>query len=340
VGAENPYRPFLLDNFSYPPTFLLLVSPLTIWDGDFLAQRALWFGLNGVIAALGLWILARWIDGAKAHRVLLLAPLLLGSLPILVTLQIGNFHLAATVLSLLAMVALERHRAAMGGALLATTILSKISPGILGIVLLLQRRFREALWAAGFSVLFFVLSLLCFGTKPIVFFLTFALPRLNAGTAFPFMDTVTGIITNTSPFGIPFKLKFLGFEIGDPWHIGPQVAHIYTFGLLMVAIVGAWCRGDRRDQAIRWMSLLVLAAMQSPFCPAYATIALLWATSLLAVEVRRVRDAILLIALWPALLLVPHGMAPERQAILSIAQTALTLSVCVWLVLRTPRFVA
>ncbi len=131
-GVENPYAPFLLDNFSYPPPFLLLSAPLAVLDGDFLAQRALWFGLNGLFAAFGIWRVARWIDGTAAHRVLLLAPLFLGSVPVLVTLQIGNFHLAVTALSLLAMVALHRQRAATGGALLAMAILSKISPGILG----------------------------------------------------------------------------------------------------------------------------------------------------------------------------------------------------------------
>ncbi len=84
------------------------------------------------------------------------------------------------------------------------------------------------------------------------------------------------------------------------------------------------------------MALLVLAAMQSPFCPAYAAIALLWATTLLSVEVRRPRDAVLLIALWPAILLVPPTMAHGPQAVLSIAHTALTIGVCVWLVLRGP----
>jgi len=71
-GVENPYRPFNLDNLSYPPTFLLLLWPLAALDGDFLAQRALWFGFNGLFGAFGLWAVARWIGGPAAHRALLL----------------------------------------------------------------------------------------------------------------------------------------------------------------------------------------------------------------------------------------------------------------------------
>lgn len=337
AGVENPYRPFELDNFNYPPTFVLLAAPLATLDGDFLAQRALWFGLNGLLVALGLWVVARWIVGPGVHRVLLLAPLLLGSVPILLTLQIGNFHLAATVLSVLAMVALAGGRSATGGALLAMAILSKISPGILGIVLLVQRRVRASVLAAGFGALLLALSLLLFGTDPIRSFITTALPHLSTGAAFPFMDTEAGIATNMSPFGIPFKLKLLGFDVGDPWHLGPWVSRVYTIGLLLLAVASARRRGDRRDQAIRWMSLLVLAAMQSPFSPAYSTFALLWATTLLSVEVQRTRDAVALIALWPAILYGGQGLDPLAQATLSIAQTALIVGVSAWLVVRPAR---
>jgi hypothetical protein len=337
AGSENPYRPFALDNFSYPPPFLLLVSPLAPLEGDFFAQRALWFGLNGILLALGLFLVSRWIDGPGAHRALLLSPLFFGSVPILVTLQIGNFHIASVLLSVLAMVAFDRERPAAGGALLALAILSKVSPGVLGVVLLAQRRFRAAAFAAGFGALLLALSVLRFGTNPLVSFLRHALPRLSSGAAFPFMDTESGILTNMSPFGIPFKLRFLGLDVGNPWQVGPHIAHAFTLGLLLLALVTARRGGDRREQAVRWMSLLVLAALQSPFSPAYATIALLWATTLLAAEVRRAREAIALVLLWLLVLVVPPVLSPAARAIQSMVQTALILGVSVWLIVRVPR---
>jgi len=282
-------------------------------------------------------VVARWIGGPAAHRALLLAPLVFGSVPILVTLQIGNFHLAATVLSLLAMVALDRGRAATGGALLAMAILSKIAPGLLGVILLVQRRFREAALAAGFGALLLALALFFFGTDPAWHFVTFALPRLSSGEAFPFMDTPSGIATNMSPFGVPFKLRVLGVETGDPWPLGRVVARVYTVGLVLLAIIAARRSGDRRDQAIRWLALLTLASLQSPFAPGYSTIGLLWATTLLAVEVRRAREAVALIALWPAVLFAPLGQSLETFATISVAQTALTIGVSVWLVARRAR---
>ena len=336
-GVDNPYRPFGLDNFSYPPPFLLLTAPLAPLAADFLAQRALWFGLNGVLLALGLCWVARFVDGPGAHRVLLLAPLFFGTLPVLLTLQIGNFQIATVVLAILAMVAMDRGRPIRGGALLALTILSKISPGILGIVLLVQRRLRAAAITAGFGLLLFALSVLRFGTSPVQAFVTYALPRLRSGRAFPFMDTEAGILTNMSPFGIPFKLHFLGLDVGEPWHVARRIAQVYTIALVGLAIAAARRQGDRRERAVTWMALLVLAALQSPFAPGYVTIGLLWATTLLAVEVRRARDALGLVLIWLSILVVPPGLRPATLVIQSLLQTAVILACSVWLIVRRPR---
>ena len=337
AGDAPPYPPFSLDNFSYPPAFLLVAASLAPLEGDFAAQRALWFGLNGLWLAVGLWVVARFIDGPRAHRVLLLAPLFFGSLPILITLQIGNFQLAAVTFALVAMVALERGRAATGGALFALTILAKISPGILGVVLLAQRRFRDAALTAAFGVVLLALAVLLFGRDPMVSFVTYALPRLNSGAAFPFMDTPSGILTNQSPFGVVFKLRLLGLDVGDPWRLAPRIAHAYTLALVLLATLAARRPGDRRERAVTWMSLLVLSALQSPFCPAYATLGLLWATTLLAVEVRRLLGAMGLIALWLMILVVPPWLSVEVRVVQSMVQTAVILGVCGWLVARAPR---
>lgn len=335
--AAPRYAPFALDNFSYPPTFLLLASPLTLWEGDFLAQRAVWFGLDGLLLALGLWVVARFVEGPRAHRVLLLAPLFFGSLPLLVTLQIGNFHLAAVMLAMLAMVAVERGRATSGGAMLALSVLSKISPGILGLLLLARGRARLVGVMAAVGALLLAATAMAFGTDPITSFVRYALPRLSSGRAFPFLETTSGVVTNLAPFGIPFKLQRLGLFAGDPWAVAPWVGRAWTVGL--VALVGhaARRRGDRREQAVVWMALLTLAALQSPFAAAYAAVGLLWATTLLAVEVRGLGGALALVGLWLAILVVPPGLRTEVKIVQSLAQTAVTTVACVWLVVRHPR---
>ncbi len=334
AGVENPYRPFLLDYYAYPPPFLLIMAPLAPLAGDFPAQRALWFGINGLLLAVGLWILARWVDGPGSHRVLLLAPVFLGSLPVLGTLQIGNFQIAVVMLSILAMVAFHQDRNVIGGALLAFAILSKISPGIFGIYLLAQRRFRSAAWTAGFGVFFLLLSLLLHGVSPIQSFLTYTLTRISSGEAFSFLaEGQFNVLTNMSLFGFPFKLQLLGVAVSDPWTVARRLGRIYSVVLVLLAFFAAYRQGDRRTQALTWMSLLVLSALQSPFAPGYVIIGLLWAITLLAVEVQSARGAVTLLVLWIVLTIVPH-LSVSLLGIFSILQSAVTIGVPIWLIIH------
>lgn len=335
-GAPSPYRPFVLDYYAYPPPFLLAMAPLAPLSGDFPAQRALWFGINGLLLAAGLWIVARFIDGPNAHRVLLLAPIFFASLPVLATLQVGNFQIAVVILAVLSMVAFHRRRDAAGGALLAFAILSKISPGVLGVVLLAQRRWRSAASAAAFGLAFFALSAALLGVGPIASFLTFTLPRLGSGEVFAFLDDEPfSILTNMSLFGLPFKLQLLGLDVGDPWVLGRALIRVYTVLLTVLAVIVALRdAGDRRNQAVTWMSLLVLAALQSPFAPGYTLIGLLWALTLLATEVTTLRGGVALALLWLGLAVVIPWPDLSLFAIQSILQSTLAVAVSCWLLLR------
>ena len=335
AGAENPYRPFLLDYYAYPPPFLLAMTPLAPFSGDFAAQRALWFGLNGLLLALGLWVVARWVDGPKAHRILLLAPLFFGALPVLATLQVGNFQIAVVVMTILAMVSFDQNRSAIGGALLAFAILSKLSPGVFGIVLLLQRRYRSAAWTAGFGLLFLAISVAMAGMNPLHSFLTYTLPRLSSGVTFAFLDdTPFNIFTNMAPFGLPFKFQLAGMTVHDPWRLARRVSRVYSGVLVLLALVAARRRAGRRPQAVVWMSLGVLAALQSPFAPGYVTIGLLWAIALMSVEVRSVLGGFGLLLLWLSLTVVPPTPNLQMYAVFTILQSAVTLAAPIWLVCR------
>lgn len=338
AGVANPYRPFALDYYPYPPPFLLALLPLSALEGDFAAQRALWFGLNGLLLAAALWIVARWIGGPNAHRVLLLAPIFFGSIPVLATLQVGNFQIAVVMLAVLAMVAIQRDRPATGGALLAFAILAKISPGVLGIVLLAQRRWRAVAWTAGFGALYVALSLLLIGTDPTISFLTYTLPRISSGETFAFLDDRPfSILTNMAPFGLPFKLQLMGLDVGDPWVLGRRLGNVYTVILVVLACLAVRRPGDLRSQALTWMSLLVLASLQSPFAPGYTAIGLLWAINLLSVEVQRLRGGVGLVLLWLALTLPPPGTNLSVYIAHSMMQSALTMGAAIWLVVRTAR---
>jgi hypothetical protein len=85
------------------------------------------------------------------------------------------------------------------------------------------------------------------------------------------------------------------------------------------------------------MSLLVVGALQSPFSPAYAALGLIWATTLLAVDVRRPREGVALVLLLLLVLVVPPGLDPTVQVVQSMIQTALLLGASIWLIIRKRR---
>ena len=131
------------DPFEYPPPFLLFPRAALLATDDFLAIRAGWF----VLQALGLIVvaawLARWIGGRDGQLAFLLLPVLLASLPTMLGLQFGQFHITTLLLAVAAMICFEERRPAVGGALLAVATVSKLFPAFLLVYLLARRRWRR-----------------------------------------------------------------------------------------------------------------------------------------------------------------------------------------------------
>lgn len=343
------YAPFELDTYAYPPQFLLLPRLLTVAGDDFGAQRAAWFGLDVLCLALGLWWLAVWIGETNPKagiRALALAPVVLSVPAVTITLQAGNVHMAVISMALLGMIAFDRGRPALGGALLAFAILSKISPGLLGVVLLAQRRWRDALWTAGFGVGWTVLALIVLGPAPFEAFVVYELPRLDSGAALEFFTSNEfDLAANMAPFGVPFKLEAIGLAVGDPWAIGAKIGLAFTLLVFVLSAIGghkapAAGLGDRRLQAGLWLAVLTLGALRSPFAPAYVGFSAIWLLSLWAAEVEHKRQAAALAVVFVILLGTPPGPL-LMMVIVSLIQQVTVLAVLVYFVLRphspTPR---
>lgn len=332
ASYQKRYAPFALDAFAYPPPFLLLPR-LLLPLPDFLAQRALWFALNGLLIAIGLWTVARYVGGQHRIRVLLLAPLVLVSLPSIVALQVGNVHAAVMVLAMLAMVAFESKRPALGGAMLAFAIASKISPGLLVVVLLVQRRFREVLWTAAFGLGFVLLSLVVFGSAPLEAFVTYQMPMLSSGKALSFLAEEVNIPLNLAPFGVPFKLAFLGVPVSDPWKVAKYVNQGFTAAILVVTVLAARKNGSPQMRTATWLAILTLGTLRSPFAPGYVTFPVLWLLSVNSTEVRCVRATILLVVAW-LMLALPTPMPGPHLTIFSFAQQGIIMTLLLYSLFR------
>ena len=335
-ASAEPYAPFGLDSYAYPPPFLLLPRLLLTPLSDFASARALWFSLSGLAFAAGLWTMAGWIGGRIRTRALMLAPLVWSNLAVLITLQTGNAHAALVVAVMMALVAFETRRPAVGGALLAFATLSKISPGLLIVLLLLQRRFREVAWTAVFGLAFTLLGLAVFGTAPYHAFLTYELPGLSSGEAMTFLAWPESVAINLAPFGLPFRLAQLGLNLGDPWALGRLFNQVYTVALLGLTVLAARVGGGPAAKARVWAALLTLASLRSPLAPGYVLIPLLWLLSLEVARARGLRPVALPAMIW-VLLVIPLVGDSTAVRILLLAQQALAVGAAMMYLVRRER---
>jgi Glycosyltransferase family 87 len=323
------------DPFEYPPPFLVFPRAALLVSNHFPALRAGWF----VLQALGLVLvaawLARWVGGRDGELAFLLIPVLLTSLPTLLGLQFGQFHVATLLLSVTALICFEEKRTRSGAALLAVATVSKLFPAFLLVFLLARRRSREVAWTLGACAVFALVGLGVLGWSPFQAFLTYQLPRISSGEAFAFYEKAPEFIISRN-FGIPgltTKLNLLGVP-GMTRGLGSVLGWIYTLGLLAIAWVGGLRPASRLGDARVWLGLLSLAALRSPLAPsAYVTISVLWLLSLLAGEVRRrPARAVALVVAWAAIMGPPPLEGPVELVVGFLGQ-ATGIVVCLWAVL-------
>ena len=309
--------PLTMDTYEYPPQFLLLPRALLALTGDFMAVRALWFLLSAAMLAWAVAALGRWLGGDADRRARLLGLVLAMTPAVLVMAYFGNAQLVVVAAAALGMVRLHEGRHEVGGALLAAAISAKIFPGILGVYLIAARRWRAVAWTAAFGAVYAAAALLVFGARPFRDFFGYHLPRLDSGETFAFVADPETAPANLGVFGIPFKLRILGVDMSveTAWTIGRWLAWGYTAVIVALAVwLGLRDRpGDaprsRALAAARWLALVGLAALRSPFAPGEALIPMFWALLLRASAASSRREAAIAGALAVALCL--HAPVPN-----------------------------
>ena len=327
-------RTWLEDPYEYPPPFLLFPRLALLLSDDFLSIRAGWFVLQTLgLVLVGAW-LARWIGGRDGQLAFLLLPVLLASIPTMLGLQFGQFHVASLLLAVAAMICFEERRPAPGGALLAVATVSKLSPVFLLVYLLARRRWREVAWTIGACAVFSLLGLAILGWAPFEAFLRYQLPRIQSGEAFSFYEGKEVVVSrNLGIPGLVTKLHFLGAP-GMTHALGAALGWIFTLLLLWLA----WTAGRRAEgrvgEARVWLALLTLGALRSPLAPPYVSLSTLWLLTLLAGEIRgRTSWVVGFVVAW-LLIIGPPPLTGAPEFIVSFLGQIVGLAVCVWPLLR------
>jgi hypothetical protein len=280
VRVGRLFGPLIVDQYEYPPPFLVLPRLMAAVTADFWSFRRLWFALNLGVVAVGLVLVASRFDRALGTHARWLTPFVLLAPAMVITLIIGNVQLAIIAASMIAMVLFERGRHAAGGLLLAYAIVSKLYPGMLILYLLLRRDWRPVVWTGGFAIVLVAVTLADFGVGPYAAFAAH-LPKLLSGEAFPAFRNPAAIAINESIPGLVFKLKLFGVPYMG-FAAAKAVGWIYT--IVAIALVARLARRPvaAGREPLAWIAILILATMRSPFLPTYAPFPSLWLATLLA----------------------------------------------------------
>jgi hypothetical protein len=340
-GGESPVEglgPSLQDPYEYPPQFLLLPRAALALTNSFAAIRAAWFVVQGLGLLLAAALLAIWAGGREGTLAALLIPVLLASIPTLLDLQFGQFHVTAFLLSLGALVAFEKRRPALGGAALAFAILSKIFPGLILMLLLARRRWRDIGWTLAFAAAFTALSLAVTGWSPFAAFVSYQLPRIVSGEAFSFAEReglpVFLISSNYSVYGLFPKLRILGVP-GMTRAVAVTASWAYMGMLAWLAWRAGRPARTRLEAAQVWLALLSLASLRSPVAPAaYVVVPSLWLLTLLAGEVKgRKALAAAFVVAW-LLIMGPPPLPDRWDLYIGLAGQGLLVAVSLFVLLR------
>lgn len=343
AGMEGRFK---LDDFLYLPQFLILPQAGVATGADFLQLRAAWFALEaGSLAAIML-ALCTFVGGAVGRRAALALPAVWLATPTVLTLQIGNFQIAAIALSILAMIAFERGRHALGGALLGFALF-KIFPGLLGVYLVAKRQWRPVFATAAACGVYSVIAYLAFGRAPFDAFLHHELPKIASGDAWSWLENEgmgAVVAINDSVPGLVLKLGQLGVG-GMTRQVEVTLSMIWTLVAVALAVLAALrsTAMSTAERALAWLALLAVAAFRSPFVPdTYGLFPLLWIWSLLAAIAAPGRGRIALLALlWiPLAASLPFSGMPlpdlTGRLVLSTVSQAVAVAVCLWVLLRRP----
>ena len=285
-----------IDTYQYPPPFLILPRLLQAMTSDFFHMRTLWFGVNLVLLAATFLAFVAWLSDWSFRAYWFVWPALLTASTMVGTLVIGNAHLFIILISLLALVAFEKRRHMLGGALLGFGVVSKLFPGVLVLYRVARRRWRAVFWTCGASAIYVIATFVMFGAKPFTAFDNYQAPRLASGEAFSFaFERLRPTMNNSSVLGIVYKFARLGlYSIESAGGIAKIVTWAFS-GLLVVVAVWVGLRHGRGSpragldtetsssemtrmwSARVWIALLVLAQLRSPFLPwGYGNVAVIW----------------------------------------------------------------
>ncbi|MCB1193730.1 MAG: DUF2029 domain-containing protein, partial [Leptospiraceae bacterium] len=332
--TAKQFKPFKLDAYGYPPPFLLFFILILLFTGNYFSIRAFVGGLSLIFAIFSIFMIAKTLGGIHEKRIYIFTPFLVSTPPMLITIQVGNFHLIAISLCLLIWVYSEKNKFSLSGTLLAIATISKIFPGLLGVLFIIQKQYRIILATIVAAIAICGISYIVFGSKIWHDFIFYHLPHVQTGRALSFMvDGDQNIEFNLSPFGIPFKLAALGI-FNFSWNEAKIFGNIFSIFLLGIGIIAGRKKGSPQFRLSTWIALVMFASLRSPFAGAFVILTVSFLLLILVSEVNSIQSIIFFILAYIAFSL-PIPVENSKVAIgISFVRILLLYSFLLWIILR------
>ena len=331
-----------VDDYHYPPPFLLLPGAMQRATGGYMGLRFPWFVFQLALLLLTTWLIVRWLGRELGQRVLLATPLFFIAPATLFTMQMGNFQSSAIALSMAGMIALTSSRGAVqasGGVALAYAAISKVFPGILAVYFVVTRRWRALAWLTVAGLALTMITLGVYGARPFDDFVHYQMPRLSSGEAFPQAEWPRMAAGNHSFYGVLVKLRVLGLDALDS-RTGLLINSIYGFAVLALACAVAWARRavavsaphDRLITLTCWLAILNLASFRSPFVGGgYGMFGTVWLVAILIGGAGNLRARLGWAAVY-AVLVVGSLIVPTPLAVPTTTRVALSGAINIFVI--------
>jgi alpha-1,2-mannosyltransferase len=267
--------------YIYPPSFALLVAPLGLLpDG---VAAAVWMAIEQASLAIAVVVVLRW-RRPTSWAIAALLFVTLTFYPLWVDVVQGQANLLVLLLVTVGIVGILRGRPGFGVALGAAAAL-KLTPLILVVWLLLDRRFRAAAFVVGgFAILTGAGLLLRF--QDTLAYFGQVLPALAGGTAFYANQSLAGVLDRTvssNPYTQPWialSWVWMLFVVAAAILIGwwwwqtrrqtPTVRAVAFIPLIPLLSSVTWTHHLVIVLPLIWCSVIALAERDRPPLPAAA----------------------------------------------------------------------
>ncbi|SAL83020.1 Polyprenol-phosphate-mannose-dependent alpha-(1-2)-phosphatidylinositol mannoside mannosyltransferase [Caballeronia choica] len=245
--------------YTYPPQFALLFSPFGHLPP--LVAKLVWVSCSVLLFAIGLALLVKVAYRGKDSGVrLLLVAIALATYPLMIDILLGQSNQLLFFLVVGALFFLDRGNRYIAGIFLGTAIVLKVTPIVIGGLLLMRREWRTAVATAATSLVITILTAWKLGFYAIWHYVVADMPRLAASN----LGLDSAPDNNSLRGAVNALARMAGKTVSESTLHAIWFVTAVVVCLLAIALVFRRHTDRRIDFALAVMTMLVASPVLEP----------------------------------------------------------------------------